>query len=304
MKATPLNSIAPPPLAPGDTLGVVAPAGHFDTDRFHRGLAVLESMGFRTAYDETVFGRNRYLAGSDTQRAEQINRYFKDDGIKAVICARGGFGALRILSSLDYPSIRLNPKRFIGFSDITALLYTLNARCGLITYHGPNVTALSTATKDSKRWLCHALTSNVPPQGRLKGGITLQPGTASGQVIGGNLTTLCHMIGTPFQPDLRGRILLLEDIAEATYRIDRMLTQMKLAGLFEEVAGIALGSFRRCGNMDEIFTIVVDILGEYRMPISAGFPVGHQRRNLTIPLGIQATLDADEKRLIFHEPAG
>jgi len=290
-------------LKKGDAVGIVAPASHFDPETFHRGIAIFESMGFVPVFDRHLFEKDGSFAGTDSHRAAQVNRFFSDPKIKAVFCARGGFGAMRILSLLDFDSIQKNPKSLIGFSDITALHAAIATRCNLVTFHGPTVTTLSKATEKARNSFYSVIASDHVPIIKPKNGLTLQSGSAEGPVAGGNLTTLCHLVGTPFQPNLDGCIVFFEDIGEAEYRIDRMLTQMKLAGCFNGVTGVALGNFRRCGIRETIDKIFFETFKEYGIPILAGFTVGHQRSNLTIPFGIAATLDADRKVLVFHEPA-
>ncbi len=287
----------------GDAVGIVAPASHFDHDTFHEGVAVLASMGFEPVLDDRLFEKDGTFAGPDAHRAAQLNRLFTDPEIKAVLCARGGYGALRILSLIDFNGIRNHPKSLIGFSDITALHAALSVGCGLVTFHGPTVTTLAKATAAARQSFYAVLTSDAPPVIKPRRGRVLQPGVAFGPVAGGNLTTLCHLVGTPFQPDLKGCILLFEDIGEAPYRIDRMLTHMHLAGCFAGISGIMLGDFRRCGKKEEIDAIFLKTFKPYGIPILAGFTVGHQRSNLTVPLGIAATLDTDRKALVYHEPA-
>jgi len=295
--------VKPPRLVPGDTIGVVAPAGPFEKEKFLQGVAVLESMGFRVAFDDEIFGKHGYLAGTDDQRAGRVNRLFADKSIKAIICARGGFGAMRTLALIDYEAVQSNPKIFIGYSDISALLSVLYKRCGLVTFHGPMISTLADTDKLTKDALLTALASDTMLKLAPKKGLVIRPGLASGPVVGGNLTTLCHLVGTPCEPELKGRILLLEDKGEAAYRIDRMLSQMKLAGCFEDLAGLILGSFEDCGDMAEICRIAKEIFGGDDIPVLSGFDCGHGKANITIPLGLEATLDTDRQQLIFHEPA-
>jgi len=297
------TSVRPPRLKPGDTIGIVAPAGPFDSDKFMIGKAVLESMGFQTVYDESIFQNHGFLAGTDFQRADQVNRLFADPTVQAILCARGGYGSLRILPLLDFKSIQTHPKIFLGFSDISALLAMLYDRCGLITFHGPVVTTLANATDETISAMKTALTSGIALELIPENGRAIKPGVSSGCVTGGNLTTLCHLVGTPFAPHFDGKILLLEDVGEMPYRIDRMLTQMELAGCFNGIAGLILGAFKNCGLLDEIVEIFNDIFKDVNIPILAGFDIGHEEHNLTIPIGLAATLDADNHRLLFHEPA-
>lgn len=287
----------------GDTIGVAAPAGPFAKEKFLQGVAALEAMGFGVAFDDELFTKSGYLAGSDSHRADRVNRLFADQTIKAIICARGGFGTMRTLALIDYEAVQSNPKIFVGFSDISALLAVLYQRCGLVTFHGPMISTLADTDKLTKDALLTALTSDTKLKLKPQMGWVIQPGSASGPVVGGNLTTLCHLVGTPYELKLKGRILLLEDQGEATYRIDRMLSQMKMAGCFEGLAGLVLGSFEDCGDMDAIYRIAKELFDGDDIPVLAGFDCGHGKPNITIPLGLEATLDTDRQELSFQEPA-
>jgi len=297
------KSVRPPRLKPGDTIGIVAPAGPFDPKKFRKGKAVLESMGFQTFFDEGVFQKHGFLAGTDSQRSDQINRLFADPSVQAIVCARGGYGSMRILPFLDFETIKTHPKIFLGFSDVSALLSVLYDQCGLITFHGPLVTTLAKATEKTIMAMKRALASDAPLELIPEDGRVIKPGVCSGLVTGGNLTTLCHLVGTPYAPNFRGKILFFEDVGEMPYRIDRMLTQMKMAGCFEEIAGLILGTFKECGQLNEIVGIFNNIFEDANIPILAGFDMGHGEHNLIIPMGLGATLDTDKKRLLFHEPA-
>ena len=297
------KSIKPRCLMPGDTVGIAAPAGPFDPTKFMKGKAVLESMGFRTFFDEGIFQKHGFFAGTDVQRADQVNRLFADPAVQAVICARGGYGSMRILRFLDFKIIQNNPKIFVGFSDISVLLFILHARCSLVTFHGPVVTTLANTDEQTISAMLRVMTADKIFELKPEKGIALKPGVCSGVVVGGNLTTLCHLAGTPYTPNFNGKILFLEDRGEAPYRIDRMLTQMKLAGCFEGLKGLFLGSFEACGKLDDIFRIVQEVFNDVNIPILSGFEIGHARVNITIPIGLRATLDADRQILTFHEPA-
>jgi len=297
------KSIKPRCLMPGDTVGIAAPAGPFDPKKFMKGKAVLESMGFRTFFDEGIFQKHGFFAGTDVQRADQVNRLFADPAVQAVICARGGYGSMRILRFLDFKIIQNNPKIFVGFSDISVLLFILHARCSLVTFHGPVVTTLANTDEQTIAAMLKVMTADKIFDLKPEKGIALKPGVCSGVVVGGNLTTLCHLAGTPYTPNFNGKILFLEDRGEAPYRIDRMLTQMKLAGCFEGLKGLFLGSFEACGKLDDIFRIVQEVFNDVNIPILSGFEIGHARVNITIPIGLRATLDADRQILTFHEPA-
>jgi len=293
----------PAALRPGDTIGIVAPAGAFDHMKLHRGISVVEQMGFKVFTPKGLFEKEDYLAGSDEHRAQILNHLFLEPSIKAVICARGGFGSVRILSLLDYKTIRESRKIFLGFSDITAILTTFQTRCGLIGFHGPMITSLADANTESRDAMYKALTSNRKLIIKPGKGLTLKSGVRAGTVTGGNLATLCHLVGTPFEPDLNGHILVLEDVGEPHYKIDRMLIQMKLAGCFKGLSGLVLGSFENCGTLEGIYRIVERLFKEYDYPVLAGFEIGHGATNITFPVGLKATLDADNHMLIYHSPA-
>lgn len=295
--------IIPTRLSSGDTIGIVAPAGHFNAEKFLKGVSVLESMGFRTHIPDDVFSQSGYFAGTDQARAEVLMRLFEDDSIQAIMCARGGYGSVKILPFIDVEVIKHHPKVFLGFSDISVLLNFFFERIGLVSFHGSVITSLVNATQLAKDAVVKAISSDKPIVMKLKNFVCIQGGSVSGIVKGGNLTTLCHLTGTPYMPSFNESILVLEDTGEAGYRIDRMLTQMKLAGCFDGIAGIALGSFDNCGRIDELYGIVEEVFEDLGIPILAGFDVGHIENNITFPIGLQASLDADKGVLSFHTSA-
>lgn len=295
--------IKPPRLRPEGVIGIAAPASPFDMELFGQGLALVEGQGYRTLCPEAVYARRGYLAGDDRQRAAALQALFDDPLVDAIFCARGGFGSMRLLAHLDFEKIRNNPKVLVGFSDVTALLNALFDRCGLVGFHGPVVTSLADTDARTVDGLFAALNPSAPLGLPVDKGKTLAPGTATAPLCGGNLTTLCHLIGTPFAPSFDGKILLLEDVNEAPYRIDRMLSQMRMAGCFDGLAGLVLGAFNGCGSEEELKAVVEEIFAPLRIPILSGLAAGHGPVNLTVPIGLTATLNADEKRILFHEPA-
>lgn len=287
-------------LRPGAVIGIAAPASPFDREAFDRGLEVLHGLGFETLIPEGLSAAQGYLAGTDKHRAALLQRLFEDPRVDAIVCARGGYGSLRILPLLDYDRIAAHPKIFVGFSDVTSLLSAITGRCAFAAFHGPVVTSLADASESTRAGLLAAITGGEPLVLSPLTAVTIQAGRTAGVVCGGNLTTLCHLIGTPFQPSLRNRILFLEDRGEAPYRIDRMLTQLKQAGCLEGIRGLVLGNFTGCGSDQEIFEVVRDRLPDASVPILAGLPAGHAEPNLTLPLGIPAVLDADRQTLSFE----
>jgi len=297
-----LPVIKPSKLNPGDTIGVVAPAGPFDPDLFKKGVAALETMGYRVFQPEGLPESDRFLAGSDQHRARLLNDMFADPAIKGVFCARGGYGSLRILDLIDYDLIRQNPKVFIGFSDISALLWVLSDCCGLTVFHGPVVTVLGKENAQTAAGLEAALTAAIPMEIPASGEV-IRAGACQGVVRGGNLATLCHLTGTPYAPDFKNSIVVLEDVGEAPYKLDRMLCQMRMAGRFDGAAGLALGTFSDCGEPGDVLGVVRDVFKDMDIPILAGFEIGHGPVNKTIPLGIPAVLDTDERKLSFLESA-
>ena len=294
------RTLKPPRLGPGSVIGIAAPAGPFEPATLDRGVEVLRAMDFEVVVPDGLFDANGYLAGTDAHRADVLNRLFADPGIDAVMCARGGYGSLRILPLLDYARMAAQPKALIGFSDITALLTAVFSRCGLVTFHGPVVTTLADASKRTLAGLRAAVASDRPLTVRSEGATALRTGSASGPVCGGNLTTLCHLLGTPFAPRFRSRIVFLEDRGEAPYRVDRMLVHMRTAGCFEGIKGLVLGSFDDCGTPAEIQKIVTDVFQGAQFPILAGVEAGHTEPNLTLPLGVRAALDAGRRTLEFE----
>lgn len=297
MKKT--DPLVPPPLYPGDRIAVIAPASPFDRDEFYTGLSVLEKMGFRPVFSDDLFQRTGFLAGSDHHRADMLNTAFADEDVCGVWCVRGGYGALRILPLIDYTKIKSRPKVFIGCSDITAIHEAIHMECGMVTFHGPMIASLRHAaapTIDALAGLFHGRDAYTAKPGNA---VRLRPGYATGPVSGGNLTTLCHLVGTPWHPRFSGCLLFLEDRGEAPYRIDRMLTQMKMAGCFDGLAGIMLGSFEKCGSEDEVHRIVSDVFSDMDIPVLGGFAAGHAEPNIILPMGAAAHLDADAGTLVY-----
>lgn len=257
-------------------------------------------MGYAIRLAEGLFEVEGYLAGKFERRLDQVHQMFSDNRVDAVMCARGGFGSLHLLSHIDYEIIRNHPKPFIGFSDITAMHCAFFARAGLVTFHGPMVSTLGVSDdQTNSSWQQNLCAGN--------GGIskhqmyTVKSGQAEGIVTGGNLSTLCHLLGTPFSPSFADRILFIEEINEAPYRIDRMLSQMMMAGCFNGLSGLVLGTFKDCGPDDEILGVVDRVFKDVQRPILAGLPVGHGTTNLTLPLGVRARLDADQAELVYLE---
>ena len=291
--------IVPKPLKVGDKIGIAAPAGIFEITELEKGLAVINQMGLVPVVDDDVYKRDRYMAGTDQHRARHLNRLFANDDIKAIICARGGFGCLRVLPFLDYELIREHPKMLIGFSDVTALLVTLGQRSGLAGVHGPTVTSLGAGDEQSRERLQTVLADYGPVDLEPESPVVIQSGVACGVLVGGNLATLCHLVGTPFALDLAGKVVLIEDVNEAPYRIDRMLTQMRMAGCFQGMAGLVLGSFESCGTKEEVLQVIEDVFADFKGPILGGFEIGHGKKNMSVRVGTKVALNTNPPSLRF-----
>ena len=293
----------PPALRPGARVAVIAPASSFDRASFETGLALVGAR-YRAEYGPGVFERHRYLAGDDARRLSELTAALADPEIRAVFCARGGYGATRLLARLGAAVPPGPPKPLIGFSDITALHLWLQAH-GRVSFHGPVLTQLGRLSAATRERLFSLLESAAPAPA-LSATATYCGGVAEGPLLGGNLSVVTRLLGTPFMPPLEGAILLLEDQGERPYRLDRMWTHLELAGVFRAVRGIVLGSFTGCEEPDAAFGSA-DVLRELAqatgLPCAAGFPIGHGDLNEPVPLGVRVRLDADARRLTFLERA-
>jgi muramoyltetrapeptide carboxypeptidase len=268
------------------------------------GCIILEKLGLEVVVDvgsESL--QSDYLAGSDEYRASRFNQFVQDPEIRALFCARGGYGSLRILPELSYDRLRSTPKPLVGFSDITALLLACYRQTGLVCFHGPTVSTLATADQDTVDSLWQALNSTEPMHVHFPEALCLKPGSCEGTLLGGNFTTLSHLLGTDYFPSFAGAILLLEDRGEPTYRIDRMLTQLLHTGFFGNISGLILGDFSESGPRDELNELVLERLVSTSFPILSGVPIGHEQQNLTLPLGLPATLDTGSGTLTYHQAA-
>ncbi len=308
-----MNLIKPPPLRPGDTIGVVAPAGTVCRDRLARGVRALETRGFRVELAEGIFARKGYLAGSERQRARTLERFFARDDISAVFCARGGFGSIQLLPGLDPRLIRAHPKIFVGFSDVTALLNWMVQSCGVVAFHGPMVAVEFAGESGVGDGFWDALTGKRRSW-RIKGAAVLRHGEAParGRLAGGCLSVLVTTLGTPYEIETAGRIVFLEDVAEWPYRLERMLTHLRMAGKLEGVAGVVTGAFHGCstggrgGGERRTDRDVEDVLAEtFRhapYPVVTDLPCGHATANTLLPIGLEAELDGASGVLRFTEP--
>ncbi len=290
------------PLSAGDTIAVVAPASHFDHRRFEAGRRALEQMGFRVQVPPEVFAKEGIFAGPDRQRAGLVNRLAAGAGVKALAAARGGYGSQRILEQLDYKILSLSRKPIIGFSDITVVLWAVWSETGVAGIHGPTLTTLAEADERQRRALTGLLCGQWECVLEGTGHGLFRPGVAWGPVVGGNLTSLCHLLGTRFAPRFAGCIVILEDCGEKAYRIDRMVFQMLRAGCFDGVAGLALGRFSNCDDPVAVDRMFMSLAGELDVPLLTGLPVGHQGQNMPFVYGCPAAMDAARAILRFKHP--
>lgn len=295
---------APPPaLHPGDRVAVIAPASGFDRASFDAGLALIGAR-YRATHGPGLFERRRYLAGDDARRLAELTAALADPGVRGVFCARGGYGATRLLSQLASGAPPGAPKPLVGFSDITALHLWLQSH-GRISIHGPVLTQLARLPEGNRQRLFDLLESRAPAP-PLKGTDTYVGGSAEGVLLGGNLSVFSRIMSTSCLPPLEGAVLLLEDQGERPYRLDRMWTHLELAGVFRRIRGIVLGSFTACEEPGAPYTsaeVLRELAQATGLPCAAGFPIGHGEVNEPVPLGVRVRLDADAARLSFLESA-
>ena len=304
-------------LKPGDTIGLIAPSGPArHPDDIERGVAAVTALGFKVVAGPSCYAKWGYMAGPEALRVADIQAVFEDPAIDGIFCMKGGDGAPRLLDRLDYDGIARHPKVFLGYSDITALHLALNQRCGFMTFHGPMPVSdfIRPGFGEYERVSLLNAIGGADPMGDIgqpedaSAVETLSPGVATGRLTGGNLALICALMGTPFEIDTRGKILLIEDVDEANYRIDRMLTQLRLAGKLDQAAGIAIGQFTDCEPRDAskrmpLAEVLASILLPLSKPILSNLSFGHGPHKATLPLGAEAILDADAGCLRVTEAA-
>ena len=309
-----MHYIKPRKLNNGDLIGVISPASSpDDLTLIDSGVKYIEGLGYRTMIGKNVGKYRGYLAGTDEERVEDIHQMFSDINIKAIFCLRGGYGAFRLLDKIDYRLIRNNPKIFVGFSEITALQIAILHKANLITFAGPMV--VSNFTKDISNYteenFWRIITSTkksanvkIPEFEKLP---SLNPGNVSGRIVGGNLAVFVSLLGTKYLPDMKDKILFIEEINEPPYKIDRMLNQLRLNKVFQKVSGIILGSFIDCNESDEkkktlnLEDIWSDYFSSINIPVIHSFPHGHIKDFLTVPIGINIKLNATKGFVEFTE---
>lgn len=282
-------------------------------ERLHAGIHYLQNRGFQVKLGHHIHDVHGYLAGSDADRLSDFNEMFSDDEVSAIFCTRGGYGAPRILDHIDYDAIPKHPKILVGYSDITALQLAIFKQTNLVTFSGPMVAVEMAKNLDpfteSNFW--KMLMEPLPGfQMRVQTGSSfrLKPGQARGRLLGGCLSLICCLLGTPFLPDFRGAILFLEDVGEEPYRIDRMLNQLRLAGILNDVNGIVFGQFPDCVPKSDapslsVPQLILELIANLNVPVIADFPYGHVDPKYTLPIGVEVLLDADAGSIEICEPA-
>ncbi len=314
--------IKPRALREGDRVAVISPTTPAATDAVEKAEQRIRALGLVPVMFPTCYSRYGHLADTDEKRAADVNHAFADDGIRGIFCLKGGYGTMRILNLLDYGMIRQNPKVFVGFSDITGLHAAFNRICRMVTYHGPMAMSsfgkvkggkvkFEPYTYDSLRR--NLFTDEAPgrvenPEGEILG--SLVEGKAEGEIIGGNLSLLAATLGSPYEVDAKGKILFIEDIGEAVFKVDRMLTSLALAGKFRDCAGILMGPWIDCepeqrepeGGSDlPLEQVFRDIIVPFDKPVITNFRAGHIFPQITIAFGTKVIMDADKKEVIFTE---
>lgn len=278
------------PLQPGDRIAVVAPSSPFDQEKFLRACKIMENAGFGISPGKHIFCKKNYLVGTEAERAEDLIRAICDPSISAIICIRGGYGSGRMLPWLPFSTLKKTPKIFLGHSDITFLHLAFQCKMQWITFHGPNLIDLDMVPERLESVL-KTLRGGNDFSWNLNDFEILRKGRATGFLIGGNLTCLTHLLGTPYFPDLTGAVLLIEDCNEALYRLDRLLAHLKLAGILQRLAGLVLGRFKDCGEVTKIWETVMESVQPFHFPVVANLPFGHTFENEVIPFGIPFNLD-------------
>lgn len=303
--------IIPPALEKGDIIGIAAPAGRIvDQERFEKGIRILREMGFEPLFPRELWPGVGYLADTDNNRADELMRMVASTEVKAIMAARGGYGCLRTLPHLDLEQFKKHPKPVIGFSDLTVLLNRISAQAGILCFHGPVVTSLTDCTNGALKRLYYSLTGNFRKAVRANG-IEVIRGSdeARGVLVGGNLSSLMTMIGTPYDPDWNEAILFIEDVNEPLYKIDRMLTQLALSGKLVGIRGLIVGDFGMDEEFDTISKLryteaiwsrILELTCNASFPIWGNFPVGHFSNNFTLPLGLPTIMDSSSTTLSFR----
>ncbi len=305
----------PAALKPGDSIGVISPASPLfgeKYDAFLEGVEYLKSRGYEIVKGSSIADKNGYLAGSDQQRAHDINRMFSDPQIKVILASRGGYGTPRILNAIDYKIIRKQPKWLVGYSDITALQLALFKKAGLVSLSGPMVAVDLKTGMDtlSEKSFWHQLSGSLNPElffSDIGGPVKVyRQGVARGRLIGGCMTVLTGLLGTAFMPNFKNSILFLEDVGEDLYKIDRLFAQLKNSGVLYKIKGLILGQFKDCvdkmsDNPVDLDDIIEHYIADLTIPVIGNVFYGHADIKISLPLGIESLLDTNQEKLTYME---
>lgn len=304
------NLIVPKRLKEGSKIAITAPASPTSMGEINKGIKTFKSLACDVVVGKTISKQDnshRYFAGSEQERVDEFMGFIEDESIDAIVCGRGGYGVMRILDQLDYDKIRLNPKIIMGFSDITALLNSVYAKSGLVSYHGP--VASSSFNSYTISHLKDIFFTNESLKYTDKSAINMQSGIGEGRLVGGNLKMVVSTLGTPYEIDTKDSILFLEDIGEHPYKIDRMLTQLKLAGKLDTCNGFVFGIFKNVNERKPFYPnysftikeVVEQIIKPFGKPILMEMPIGHIENKITLPIGIKARINSEKKELELIE---
>ncbi len=299
-----MEPLKPLPLRRGEKIGVVAPAGSVNDEQLKAGVEALRCAGFEIELAPGILERKGYLAGEQEKRAKALQYFFKREDIAAIFCARGGFGSIQMLPYLDTGLIRLHPKVFVGYSDVSILLNWFLQQCGMVTFHGPMVAMeIARGLRGRSEEFFWETLLGKKRQWQIQVAETIRPGIAEGAMVGGCLSIVVTTLGTPYEIDTAGKIFFLEDVGEKPYRIERMLTHLKMAGKLERVAGLVFGSFIDCEGEGGrgLREIVRELFRNAPYPVIAGLDAGHGEENLLLPFGVKMALDGKAGMLSLLE---
>lgn len=322
-RQNPWATIKPSRLHRGDKVGLVAPAWLITERDLQASIEKIKQLGFVPVYTDKIRSRHGYFSGTDKERADDFNRMIRTPEIKAVIFAGGGYGCARILDNIDYDALKKTPKIIMGFSDCTALINAIAQTTGLVTFHGPIGRTIhpgynrrqfeNIVMRPADRYVIESTEDDLQKAAgnKVYERYTITPGKAHGELTGGNLTLICSLMGTPYQIDLKDKIVMIEDTGEEPYRIDRMLTQLIASGELAKAAGIAFGICKGCDksvksstpNSFTLRQVIEDRIKQLNIPAVYGLSFGHNKNNFTFPIGVQAELDADKKTVTLLERA-
>ena len=304
--------IKPVSLQKNDHIKIISPASDDYPRNYEKALKTLTELGYKVSESEHARGKFGYFSGTDEERSRDFMRAVKDQDVSAIFASRGGYGCSRLVPFIDYKSIAANSKIILGGSDLTALLWAIHQKTNLITFFGPMALEIGKGlNKFSDEYLWKNLSGSISGTVKFPSGVnieSLKPGIASGQLIGGCLSLVVSMLGTEYFGDVSGKVFFLEEVGEKPFRIDRMLTHLRNAGVFEKISGIILGDFHNCWQTgdEESFSleeIVHQLMDDYDFPVMAGLPFGHSKTKMTLPLGVQIELDANRNTVTFLEDA-